>query len=164
VPYLINALSWAPPPGGRACTWGHCVDALERITNHSPGDTYEQWKAWYDDNRTRSRLEWVLEGYRLQNLPVNMPADEATVRAMFGVLGRKESHQLIFFNIYKPRNPLLILDHCDSALVRKVLSETVQSGTTAEKRGCAWYLKYTTTPERASLLQDLQQDEETSDD
>jgi hypothetical protein len=49
IPLLIEALKEFPdeePRGSVICTWGHCVEALETITQAKPGYSYSAWHRW----------------------------------------------------------------------------------------------------------------------
>jgi hypothetical protein len=53
VPHLIRALrafgDEEPGPNvGIICSWGHCVNALERITGAKVGHSYSAWQHWYE--------------------------------------------------------------------------------------------------------------------
>jgi len=53
VPFLIKSLQWQPrtPDGLMVCTKGHCLEALKRITGADAGIEYEDWAAWWEENK-----------------------------------------------------------------------------------------------------------------
>lgn len=50
VPALLKVIEDNPPsPDGiMACTTGHAIDALKKITGANPGYTHKEWKSWWD--------------------------------------------------------------------------------------------------------------------
>jgi hypothetical protein len=56
VPHLIRAVRQFgdKEPGlgeGFECTWAHCVEALQKITDARPGYTAKTWQRWYERRR-----------------------------------------------------------------------------------------------------------------
>lgn len=49
VPALLKVLQDEPPApdGTMACTTGHAIDALKKITGADPGYTFKKWNAWW---------------------------------------------------------------------------------------------------------------------
>ena len=49
VPALLVVLKKNPPSpnGGMVCTTAHALQALWKITGAKPGNTYEDWSAWW---------------------------------------------------------------------------------------------------------------------
>lgn len=51
-PHLIRVLSVFTEKDGdkqsHVCTWGHCIQALERITGQRLGYSYDSWRGWWE--------------------------------------------------------------------------------------------------------------------
>ena len=94
VPFLIRSLKWHPrsPDGSMVCTKGHCLEALERITNNNPGYEYEDWKRWWRENRRKTRQEWIFDGFRAAGPPVSDPPDDAFICVLMGALIGNRGH------------------------------------------------------------------------
>lgn len=95
VPYLISALRWKPKVKNGdlvECTWGHCVQALWTVTNQMPGTNYADWAKWWEANKTKSRRQWILDGFKINHLPVSDPPDDAFIDSLVSFVGTRESN------------------------------------------------------------------------
>jgi len=53
VPFLIRSLQWQPRSTGglMICTKAHCLEALRKISSEDVGTEYEDWAAWWEENK-----------------------------------------------------------------------------------------------------------------
>jgi hypothetical protein len=121
VPRLIRALRWAPDgANGWECTWSHCCEALSAITNQKPGYSYKAWRTWYEANRTKSRLDWIADGFRDAGYEVTPDGQEETVRALLAIAKRHEQGKVDNEPWWFGRNARLLLESCGPGIVRAV--------------------------------------------
>lgn len=139
VPILIKALSWAPEEKLRVCTWGHCVEALCAITNQNPGNTDEAWRQWYEQNRGKTRLEWIADGCRAHGLELTAEASEENVRALLAVLGKNDYTEYAKPEFDSP-NVRVLLESYSTEPVERVLKDSLKDGSSEQKRGALRYM------------------------
>ncbi|MCK5861867.1 MAG: PQQ-binding-like beta-propeller repeat protein [Candidatus Hydrogenedentes bacterium] len=99
VPIILKALKPYLTPGPQVCTAGHGLEALEMITNHTPGKDYGDWEKWWEIHKGEDREKWVLDGFRIAGLPVASPPDKEFVSALVRTLASEEEH--LCFNARK---------------------------------------------------------------
>ncbi len=113
VPYLINALRWQPETkptdAGMIDTKAICLQDLSALTNQRPGLNYSDWVKWWKINKTKSRREWVLDGFRQHGLPVTDPPDNKFIDSLISAVGSKRFHwvALQWFLSQVPKDQLL---------------------------------------------------------
>jgi|GEM_PF-936688 len=140
VPYLINALQWEEyTPAGKGsmiCTKGHCLGALRSLTNQNPGINYPEWSQWWESNKTKTRRQWVLDGFSKSGLPVNDPPDDAFVSALVAEAGLRRHNILTIVWLLKsvPQDQFLA-----------AITKTYRSPSPSERKGaisCLWHLQF----------------------
>ena len=99
VPVILKALKPHLTPELRICTADHGLEALEMITNQTPGKDYADWEKWWEIHQNEDREKWVLDGFRIVGLPVASPPDKAFVSALVRTLASEERH--LSFNARK---------------------------------------------------------------
>lgn len=86
VRYLISALRWQERTNAADtamdCEKAHCLAALTCLTNQHVGRNFADWRAWWKRNANKTQRQWILDGFRIQGLPVCDPPDEAFARAL----------------------------------------------------------------------------------
>lgn len=56
VPLLIRALKWQDFPGENGvmiCTTDHCLMALNNLTGHDAGSSYQEWNIWWKETGSK---------------------------------------------------------------------------------------------------------------
>ncbi|HOI56060.1 MAG TPA: hypothetical protein PLP01_12480 [Phycisphaerae bacterium] len=138
IPYILWALRAMPENGPMACTWWHGLDALKHITNHSDGNTRQDWVRWYEANRHRSVMQWWADGFAAEGFDVQADGSGDSVRQLLAVMGRSYWFQ----EAPKPwlaHNAARMLNQLDREHVRAAVADVLRSGTAAERRGLGWY-------------------------
>jgi outer membrane protein assembly factor BamB len=108
-----------------------CAEALQRITNQNLGYSYQAWIAWWKQNGSKSREEWIRDGFAQASLPVCDPADDRFATALFNTLLGKEGPAENAWYLLKqlPSGQLLrCIDACmgdPSPLARKAAAEAL---------------------------------------
>jgi len=125
-----------PQSGPIACTWDHGIEALETITNNSPGRTRKAWLDWYAANKHRSRLQWLADGFTAQGFPVSAEGGPESIRNLLKVLGTIPASGPRA-RTWLAKNAKLMLATWDPSQVREVVEETSQHGTPQEQQGAA---------------------------
>lgn len=62
-------------------------DALTQITKQTHGDSPRRWQAWWDQNRSRPRVAWLVEGLAHKDVQVRLAAIEELVELTNDSLG-----------------------------------------------------------------------------
>ncbi len=165
IPYIIWALRWMPKGDkddeGIACTWGHGIEALETITNNSPGQTRKDWTRWYAANKRRTTLEWWADGFTAEGFAVSSAGDEASIRKLLSVLGRREWCQYER-TTWLSTNAIRMLHRLDEVRVRSVMTAVRMSGSVPERRGLARYAGEFPRDKAEPVLSTLMADEDRS--
>jgi hypothetical protein len=60
----------------------HKDSVLAHITNQDPGPTAAAWLAWWSTNQARTQEQWILDGFRQEDLELNPALTEASVKAL----------------------------------------------------------------------------------
>jgi hypothetical protein len=87
VPFLIEALAkfGAVPREGPYTgidTRFHCLDALQVITNQEVGRNADDWRDRYVANKTKTKEQWIVEGFAQHQFPVANIEDDSFVIAL----------------------------------------------------------------------------------
>jgi hypothetical protein len=77
------------------CVWSHLVDALAYATNTHRGMYFPAWKTWWDENRHKSRAEWIAQGFKEAGLSPSNPIDEQFGLDLIGLLAGPREHLAI---------------------------------------------------------------------
>lgn len=159
VPYILWGLRGMPQEEPRECTWGHGLDALERITNHSVGSTREAWAQWYAANKNRGCVEWWADGFADEGYPVSVEGGETSIRSLLAVLGRTPWCQVddkpwLSFNARR------MLDLMRQEDVRFVIDDVLLKGSVQERCGAARYAHKFDRDYAEAILHRLTQDKQ----
>ncbi len=128
VPLIINALRWGDD--SPVCTFGHGRGALKSLTNQTTDGSYAAWRRWYEANRHKSRLDWIVAGFTARGFAVTRAGDEGSVREASRALGEDQSNGAA-------RNALDLLESYDPGLVNRVREEAARDGSATVRMGCA---------------------------
>ena len=94
VPYLVKSVKWQKPSSGGSwpCSAAHCAEAFQTITNNYPGDDYQDWVAWWKENKGKTRRQWILQGFTQNGLLVSDPPDDSFICALLEILIDTRKH------------------------------------------------------------------------
>jgi hypothetical protein len=162
VPYILWAMRRTD--GEHHCGYAHAVDALQMITNNSPGQTPEAWNEWYAKNARRSQMAWWAAGFAAEGYKVSpYEGTEApkAARELLAVLGRSTWLERPL-KWYLTFNATRMLEKLPPADVRKAMGEVVKGESPAEKRGLARYTRHLTRSEGGPILKALSADSDRS--
>ena len=135
VPYIIWALRFMPSIEHRECTWGHALEALETITNNSPGSTRQAWAQWYAANKHRSRLEWWADGFTAAGYPVSAAGGPPSIHNLLKAAGRTLLEHRS--GNWLTTNAMTMLSQLDKTEVRQVIDQVLSGGSEQEFLGLA---------------------------
>lgn len=83
---------------GFYCVHDHLVEALASATNTDRGMYFPAWKTWWDENRHKSRREWVAQGFKEAGLSPTEPIDDQFGLELIGVLEGPHQHKHLSVN------------------------------------------------------------------
>jgi hypothetical protein len=133
VPFLIRTLAkqGSVPregPYGTTDTRGHCLDALQVITNQHAGRNAEDWLGWYERNKEKSQHEWILDGFAQHRFPVAQPIDEPFATALIRASDPKYQPD------YVRTNALRILESLSIEAVARPVRALAKSSEPGDRR------------------------------
>ena len=160
VPFLVWSLRWMPSDEEpRICTWGHALDALSMITNHSAGPNKEDWYQWYDANKNKSQREWWISGFVVEGYSEIAAGGNRSIRGLFSVMGRvpwghpDKKHWLVC-------NAKRLLALMDEKEIKCAVTEVMQNGSIEEQCGVARYVEQQDRAYAEPILRKLAQSDE----
>ena len=71
----------------------HADGALRSISNQDAGEGADAWLAWWDDNKSKSQVEWISDGFRQRGFEVDVPPTSGQIPALLAVLGNSETNE-----------------------------------------------------------------------
>ena len=64
------------------CSAGHKDHALRLLTNQDAGKSVADWRAWWEQNRSKSQEDWIREGFRKYDVDLQTPPTRANTVAL----------------------------------------------------------------------------------
>ena len=85
----------------------HSATSMREITNQDVGDDAVAWLNWWDQNKSKSQMEWIEDGFRQHGLDVKVPpsSDHAMILLEFlgnsTTIGRDGVHRHLKYNAFR---------------------------------------------------------------
>ncbi len=155
VPILINSLLWEQDThdGVMWCGKGHCLEALQSITNNKPGANYSDWRKWWAKNKRKSRYEWVIEGFRQKGLDIDQtPTDSSSILLMRYYLNSTDNHL--------SDNAWFILGRLPKDRLTAITEMSIKSSIPQQRQAAAALLARIGDNQAMSMLRHLTSDED----
>jgi hypothetical protein len=125
------------------------LSGLHRITNNHPGDKYEDWRKWWEINKSKSIEEWILLSLKTEGYNVSRYPDDTSLSEIINAMAFKEPVQKEYFlkNITS-----LILKRPTNSLIEIVKKKLREDQSFETQLGSARALEAIGTSETIPLL------------
>ena len=82
------------PGTGMGCSGVPChsASAMREITNQDAGENADGWLAWWRQNRSKSQVEWIADGFRQRGFIVDVPPKPEQIPILLELLGNTETN------------------------------------------------------------------------
>lgn len=81
--------------GGQPC---HSATAMRYITNQDAGEEADAWLKWWAENKSKSQLDWIEEGFRECGYDIDVPPVKEQISTFLTILGGSENEDGISFS------------------------------------------------------------------
>jgi outer membrane protein assembly factor BamB len=157
VPFLAEALANegnVPREGsyGAVDTRFQLLDALQVITNHDAGRNGDDWRAWYEQNKGKTKREWIKEGFLESGFPYSDPPDDAFVSSLIAAADYRNPKR------YLAVNALKVLATVPGETIVRLSRVTSGSEKIADRRGTICALRKVKGTSRLEVLRNLTKD------
>ncbi|MCC5846361.1 MAG: hypothetical protein JJU05_19095 [Verrucomicrobia bacterium] len=70
----------------------HSATAMKYITNHDLGEEANAWLSWWRENKSKTQVEWIADGFGKHGFEISLPPGYGQVPVLLKILGNPETN------------------------------------------------------------------------
>ena len=93
--FMAWAMSQTRPEdsGLNDCSAGHRASSFCKITNQDLGTEGKGWLQWWAENKSKSQIEWIQDGFAKYDVKVSVPPSDADIIPLLQLLGNMNEQE-----------------------------------------------------------------------
>jgi len=124
-----------------SCMAGHRDNAFRMISNHDLGEDAAAWLRWWSENKSKSQVEWIRDGFAVHGVIVNIPPEPSDAEPLLRLLGNTSTNESDQIHDFLKYNAFRWLRDSDFNPVAFAISNVTDSTEPTVKAGLLEYLE-----------------------